>query len=68
MIFRKDIPEEVKQKFADALIKYVKTDEGKSVLLGMYHITDFKAASDKDYDLVRGYLKDVGETAQSFIK
>ena len=68
VIFRKDIPEEVKQKFADALIKYIKTDEGKSVLLGMYHITDFKAATDKDYDLIRGYLKDVGETAQSFIK
>lgn len=68
VIFRKDIPEEVKQKFSDALIKYIKTEEGKSVLLGMYHITDFKAASDKDYDLVRGYLKDIGQTAQSFIK
>lgn len=68
VIFRKDIPEEVKQKFADALIKYIKTDEGKSVLLGMYHITDFKAAADKDYDVVRGYLKDLGQTAQSFIK
>lgn len=68
VVFRKDIPEEVKQKFADALIKYIKTDEGKTVLLGMYHITDFKAASDKDYDLVRGYLKDLGQTAQSFIK
>jgi len=68
VIFRKDIPEEVKQKFADALIKYIKTDEGKSVLLGMYHITDFKAASDKDYDLVRSYLKDLGQTAQGFIK
>ncbi len=68
VIFRKDIPEEVKQKFADALIKYIKTDEGKSVLLGMYHITDFKAAADKDYDLVRSYLKDLGQTAQSFIK
>lgn len=68
VVFRKDIPEEVKQKFSDALIKYIKTDEGKSVLLGMYHITDFKAAADKDYDLVRSYLKDLGQTAQSFIK
>lgn len=68
MAFRKDVPEEIKQKIADAMIKYIKTDEGKSVLLGMYHITDFKAAADKDYDIVRGYLKDVGETAQGFIK
>ena len=68
VVFRKDIPEEVKQKFADALIKFIKTDEGKSVLLGMYHITDFKVATDKDYDIVRGYLKDVGETANTFGK
>jgi hypothetical protein len=34
----------------------------------LYHITDFKQASDKDYDKVRGYLKDLGKTAQEFIK
>lgn len=68
LTFRKDVPEAMKRKISDAMIKYIKTDEGKSVLLGMYHITDFKPASDKDYDVVRGYLKDIGQTAQSFIK
>ncbi|MFN3696746.1 MAG: phosphate/phosphite/phosphonate ABC transporter substrate-binding protein [Pseudobdellovibrio sp.] len=66
--FRKDIPEEMKQKITDALFKYVKTEEGKKVLLDMYHITDFKVASDKDYDLVRSYLKDVGQDVTQFVK
>lgn len=66
--FRKDLPEETKKKITDALLKYVKTEEGKKVLLDMYHITDFKVASDKDYDLVRGYLKDVGQDVTQFVK
>ena len=66
--FRKDLPEEIKLKIIQALIKYVKTEEGAKVLQGMYYITDFKIAKDNDYDLVRGYLKDLGQTAQDFIK
>ena len=48
--------------------KYIKTQEGKEVMFKLYHITDFKKASDADYDLVRGYLKDLGKTAQDFVK
>ena len=28
----------------------------------------FKDAKDSDYDIVRGYLKDLGQSAQDFIK
>lgn len=66
--FRKDLPEDLKVKISDALIKYVKTEQGAKVLQGMYYITDFKPAQNKDYDQVRGYLKDLGHTAQDFIK
>lgn len=68
LTFRKDVPEEMKAKVVEAMKKYIKTAEGKEVLLGMYHITDFKDANDKDYDVVRGYIKDVGVSAQDFIK
>ena len=68
VVFRKDLPEELKEKISQALIKYIKTEDGAKVLLAMYHVTDFKVASDKDYDKVRGYLKDLGQTAQDFIK
>jgi phosphonate transport system substrate-binding protein len=68
LTLRKDLPEEVKNKLAKAMQKYITTDEGKKVLFDMYHITDFKEATDKDYDIVRSYLKDIGQTAEEFIK
>ena len=68
LVFRKDVPEELKNKITESLKKYIKTDEGAKVLYNLYHITDFKAASDKDYDIVRGYLKDLGKSAQDFLK
>lgn len=68
IIFRKDLPEEIKNKISLAMRKYIKTEEGAKVLHNMYHITDFKEASDKDYDRVRQYLTDIGRKAQDFIK
>jgi len=65
---RKDLPEDLKIKLVEALQKYIKTEEGKKVLYDMYHITDFKPASDKDYDPVRGYLKELGKSAEDFVK
>lgn len=68
IVFRKDMPEELKIKIVNSLLKYIKTEEGAQVLKDMYHITDFKEAADKDYDLVRQYLKDVGVSAREFVK
>lgn len=68
LTIRKDIPEELKVKIVQAFQKYIKTEEGKKVLMDMYHITDFKEASDKDYDVIRNYLKDLGKSAQDFVK
>jgi phosphonate transport system substrate-binding protein len=68
LVLRKGLPEDIKNKLIEALKKYIKTEEGSKVLHKLYHITDFKTAQDADYDLVRGYLKDLGKTAQEFIK
>jgi phosphonate transport system substrate-binding protein len=68
VIFRKDLPEQLKNKVVEALKKYIKTEDGKKVMMEMYHITDFKEAQDSDYDVVRNTLKEVGETAENFIK
>ena len=68
LIFRKEMPEELKNKIAESLKKYIKTEEGAKVMYNLYHITDFKPALDSDYDLVRNYLKDLGKTAQDFVK
>jgi phosphonate transport system substrate-binding protein len=68
LTLRKDLPEDLKIKIVNAFKKYITTEEGKKVLMDMYHITGFKDATDKDYDTIRGYLKDLGKTAQEFIK
>lgn len=68
LVFRKDLPEELKVKVAEALTKYLTTPEGKKIMFDMYHITDFKQANDADYDIVRKYLKEVGQQAEDFIK
>lgn len=68
LVFRKDVPEEIKNKIVDSLTRYIKTPEGAKVLKDLYHITDFKVATDADYEAVRSYLKDLGKTAQDFIK
>ncbi|MBC7421229.1 MAG: phosphate/phosphite/phosphonate ABC transporter substrate-binding protein [Bdellovibrio sp.] len=68
VIFRKDLPENIKNKIIEALKKYVKMPEGAKVLHGMYHFTDLKNTTDKDYDTVRKYLTELGKTAEDFIK
>lgn len=68
LIFRKDMSNELKNKISESLKRYIKTEEGSKVMYNLYHITDFKEASDKDYDKVRGYLKDLGKTAHDFMK
>jgi phosphonate transport system substrate-binding protein len=68
LVLRKGLPEDIKNKLTESLKKYIKTEDGAKVLYKLYHITDFKVANDADYDLVRGYLKDIGKTAQEFIK
>ncbi len=65
---RKDLPEDLKAKIVDSLVRYIKTEEGKKTMYNLYHITDFKKANDQDYDKVRNYLKDLGQSAQEFIK
>jgi phosphonate transport system substrate-binding protein len=68
LVFRKDLPEELKVKVANALVKYLTTPEGKKIMFDMYHITDFKQANDADYDVIRKYLKELDQQAEDFIK
>ena len=68
IVFRKDLPEEMKTIIADAFIKYVGTPSGKETLNAIFSITDLKKSTDKDYDEVRVMLKKLGETAEGMIK
>ncbi|WP_235044633.1 phosphate/phosphite/phosphonate ABC transporter substrate-binding protein [Pseudobdellovibrio exovorus] len=68
VVFRKDIPEELKTKIIESLKKYIKTPEGAKVMMDLYHITEFREVADKDYDMVRQYLKDVGMKSHDFVQ
>ena len=67
IVFRKDLPAEVKDKVVAALLKYVSMKEGKEAFKKLYGVTDLQKATDKDYDGVRHMLKTLGTTAQGLI-
>ncbi len=67
-IFRKDMPEEMKEKIVVGLENFMKTDEGKSVLYDLYSVTGLKRTTDKNYDSVRKLLLDTGKKANELLK
>jgi phosphonate transport system substrate-binding protein len=68
IVFRKDLPEEMKNKIADALVAYVKTPEGKETFHAMYGVTDLARSTDAKYDGVREMLKALGKSANDLVK
>lgn len=57
IVFRKDLPEEIKEKIVNTLLEYVATPEGREVMDKMVGATNFKKSTDSDYDSVREMLK-----------
>ncbi|KYG62069.1 phosphate/phosphite/phosphonate ABC transporter substrate-binding protein [Bdellovibrio bacteriovorus] len=57
IVFRKDMPEEMKEKIVDTLLQFAATPEGLKAIDLMLGATNFKKASDSDYDSVREMLK-----------
>jgi phosphonate transport system substrate-binding protein len=68
IVFRKDMPEEMKSKIVDAFIEFLKTPEGKEAFKAIYGITEVKKATDADYDSARAMLKAVGASAEELLK
>lgn len=52
IVFRATLPEPIKLKITEALLKYVKTEEGKAALKAIYGVDDFKQVTDVDYQSV----------------
>lgn len=68
IIFRKDMPEEMKTKIIDAFMAFVATEEGKVAFKEIYGVTELKKATDVDYDAVRKMLTSLGKTATELMK
>lgn len=52
IVFRANLPEDMKTKIANAFISFVKTPEGKAAFKAIYGVDDFKAVTDADYQSV----------------
>lgn len=68
IVFRKDLPEEVKKTITETFLAYVKTPEGKDAFEKLYGVTDLQKATDADYDKVRDLLKALGKSANEMMK
>lgn len=68
IVFRKDMPEEIKSKLVDAFLSFVQTEEGKKAFYDLYGVTELKKISDSEYDSVRQMLTSLGKNAQDLMK
>jgi phosphonate transport system substrate-binding protein len=68
VVFRKGLPEEVKENITQALLDFVKTPEGKETLEKLSSVNGLIKATDKDYDPVRVMLKSLGKSASDLVQ
>ncbi|MBL7543466.1 MAG: phosphate/phosphite/phosphonate ABC transporter substrate-binding protein [Bdellovibrionaceae bacterium] len=68
IVFRKDLPFDLKVKVKALLVEYLKTEEGKDTFMKLYNMNDVTPVTDEHYDDVRRSLQKLGKTAQEFIK
>jgi phosphonate transport system substrate-binding protein len=68
IVFRKDLPPEMKTKIADAIMNMMETPEGKDAFFNIYGATAFKRATDADYEKVRAMLAALGKNAAELMK
>lgn len=68
IVFRKDLPEEMKTKIVDAFLAFVASPDGKKAFKEIYAVDELKTCTDKDYDEVRSMLASLGESAETLMK
>lgn len=59
-VFRKDIPEDVAQKFITAIKKFIQTEQGQRIFKEIYSVEGLVDTSDADYDSLRQTIKSLG--------
>lgn len=60
IIFRKDMPEKMKNEIAEALIQFAKTPEGLDILKKLSSVTSLVHTTDAAYDETRAAVKELG--------
>tara|TARA_B110001454_G_C12723326_1_gene436706 strand:+ start:72193 stop:73143 length:951 start_codon:yes stop_codon:yes gene_type:complete len=67
IVFRKDMPEEMKQVVIEALMKFIKTAEGKKAFKEIYGVTDLRLTNDAEFEPIRKMLTQIGKSAQEMM-
>lgn len=68
IVFRKEMPEDMKKNIIDAFMKFISTPEGKDAFKEVYGVTELKHTTDKDYEEARKMLTSLGKTAEELMK
>lgn len=68
VVFRKDIPEKLKQELVDAFVKLSQLPEGKVALEKVSAITELRPTSDKDYEPMFAIMKSLGASVEELMK
>lgn len=68
IVFRKDLPEEMKKKIVNAMIKFVSTPKGQEAMYRIYDIRNLIPAKDSDYNVLRDKLKKLGIKVSEHVK
>lgn len=68
VVFRADFPEELKEKMANSMKKFILTEQGKKTLKALYHMSGLRDVEDSHYDSAREILKKLGQSAQEVLK
>lgn len=67
IVFRKDMPEDMKKAISDAFLAMVKTPEGMEAFKAVYGVTAIEPATDADYEPVRQMLKTLNKSADDLL-
>lgn len=68
IVFRKDVPEAMKDEIVRAFRAYVQTPEGRAAFEKIFGVTDLKTATDEDYAPVRRMIDEVGHIVDDMMK
>lgn len=67
VVFRSDFPENLQEKLAASMKKFILTEQGKKTMNALYHISGLKDVDDSHYDPARDILKKLGQSAQDIL-
>ncbi len=67
IVFRREMPEEMKLKIVEAFVSYVATAEGKKSFNEMYGLTELKKSSDEDYSQMRKMFDELKVSTKKLI-